>query len=395
MEDLVDVDFALHWRDDQITHCDRRIVAGVSPTSDHLGSTVLTPLLTAAPGATIMLAQGELLGTHHPAQHVHIATTDWPTQISGNTIAARRGRWFPQQVLAGKAGIAGQGPLRITAVGHGDIEIDLAPPLTGVHLTVEAMIRTRTRGDAGPPRDLQALLTTNGPGMQAALPGGCDFLTGDALTRLDEASDSHFYSKPRLVNHLDTSALTVLAALHRRFLRPGQRILDLMASGNSHFPEDAPDVEVTGLGMNTTELAANQRLRERVLHDLNVQPTLPFADRQFDLVLCALSVEYLIRPIEVFREVSRVLKPGCIFLVTFSERWFQPKAIKLWGELHPFERIGLTLDFFQSSAAFENMHSESMRGLPRPINDKYIKMTGLSDPIYAVWGVRKALHEMG
>ena len=32
--------------------------------------------------------------------------------------------------------------------------------------------------------------------------------------------------------------------------------------------------------------------------------------------------------------------------MTFSDRWFPTKAIELWSELHPFERMGLVLDYF-------------------------------------------------
>jgi SAM-dependent methyltransferase len=68
---------------------------------------------------------------------------------------------------------------------------------------------------------------------------------------------------------------------------------------------------------------------------------LPFASRQFDLAICTVSVEYLINPVDVFKQVARVLKPGSPFIATFSERWFPPKVIQVRTELHPFKRMGL------------------------------------------------------
>ena len=53
-----------------------------------------------------------------------------------------------------------------------------------------------------------------------------------------------------------------------------------------------------------------RRRRRRVVHDLNAEPELPFADASFDAVVCCVSVDYLIRPVEVFRDVARVLRPG-------------------------------------------------------------------------------------
>ena len=68
-------------------------------------------------------------------------------------------------------------------------------------------------------------------------------------------------------------------------------------------------------------------------------PLLPFEVARFDAVVCTVSVEYLTRPLEVFAEVRRVLKPGGRFITTFSNRWFPPKVIRIWQELH--EEFGL------------------------------------------------------
>ena len=86
-------------------------------------------------------------------------------------------------------------------------------------------------------------------------------------------------------------------------------ILDLMASWDSHIPSSVIPRKVVGLGLNESELRANKTLTEFVLHDLNADPFLPFPDASFDLVLNVVSVDYMTKPIEIFREVNRVLKP--------------------------------------------------------------------------------------
>jgi ubiquinone/menaquinone biosynthesis C-methylase UbiE len=123
-----------------------------------------------------------------------------------------------------------------------------------------------------------------------------------------------------------------------------------------------------------------------VVHDLNLKPELPFADAHFDAVLCTASVEYLVKPDAVFRAVRRVLKPGAPFVVTFSERWFPPKAIQLWTLLHPFERLGLVLDYFRRSGQFSELGTETARDWPRPADDQYAGQYVFADPLYAVWG---------
>lgn len=137
--------------------------------------------------------------------------------------------------------------------------------------------------------------------------------------------------------------------------------------------------------MNAAELEHNPRLTERIIHDLNAEPRLPFEAGEFDVVLCALSIEYLVCPEAVLREAARVLKPGGTCMVSFSERWFPPKAVNPWPTLHPFARVGWVLRHLQR-AGFQNLHTESLRGLPRPADDKYIRQTRFSDPLYAVWG---------
>ena len=82
--------------------------------------------------------------------------------------------------------------------------------------------------------------------------------------------------------------------------------------------------------MDATELAANDAAAEWMVHDLNLDPTLPFADASFDAVTCCVSVDYLTRPLEVFAEVAHVLRPGGSFVSTFSNRCFPTKAIRGW-----------------------------------------------------------------
>ena len=51
--------------------------------------------------------------------------------------------------------------------------------------------------------------------------------------------------------------------------------------------------------------------------------------------------------------------------------------------------VGLVMEYFVRSGAFDNLGTYSMRGLPRPRDDKYADELPLSDPVYAVWGSKK------
>ena len=68
--------------------------------------------------------------------------------------------------------------------------------------------------------------------------------------------------------------------------------------------------------MNALELGANQQLSDFEARNLNVDTTLPYEDASFDVVTCVVSVDYLTKPLEVFKEVNRVLRPGGKFILS-------------------------------------------------------------------------------
>jgi SAM-dependent methyltransferase len=159
--------------------------------------------------------------------------------------------------------------------------------------------------------------------------------------------------------------------------------------------EDKLDLEkkvlsnVKDLVLPYVEKLKNPRLSETIVQDLNLNSELSLESNSFDAVVCTVSIEYLIDPLAVFVEVSRVLRPDGYFIVAFSNRWFPTKAIKIWQELHEFERMGMILEYFLRSGGFKNLQIYSIRGLPRPHDDKYYPDLWYSDPIYAVWGQKR------
>ena len=158
--------------------------------------------------------------------------------------------------------------------------------------------------------------------------------------REDESSDALFYEQPRFVTHIDDATIAALTAFYGEFLPADCRVLDLMSSWVSHLPP-VRYARVEGLGMNAAELAANKRLDAHVVHDLNEDPRLPYEGGQFDRALIAVSVQYLLRPIEVFAELRRVLAPDGRVAVAMSHRCFPTKAIFAFRALSPNARVQL------------------------------------------------------
>jgi SAM-dependent methyltransferase len=215
-------------------------------------------------------------------------------------------------------------------------------------------------------------------------------MKGDAFSRLDESDDRMFYAKDRFVPHLDSVALATIEKLVETLvIEESPVILDLMASWDSHLSAMLRPSRVIGLGLNENELKRNRDLSEFVVHDLNQDPRLPLPDNTFDAVINTVSVDYMTRPVEVFKEVGRILKAGGLFLVIFSNRMFSEKAVKLWRQSSEEERILLVEDFFREAGAFGKTTLFVSRGKPRPKDDKYAQYAIPSDPVYAVYGEKQ------
>ncbi len=206
------------------------------------------------------------------------------------------------------------------------------------------------------------------------------------FTRDNESPDPEFYTRPRFVNHLDTTALNTVEELYLRLIPKDSRILDLMSGPDSHLRSEIQALSVCGLGMNNLELEANPILTERIIHDLNVEPILPFPDNHFDAVINTVSVDYMVKPLEVFSEVGRILRPKGLFIVVFSNRMFPPKAVSIWKSTKESARVDLVKNFFKLSGKFSIEGYTESKGKPRPEDDKYFHLGIPSDPVYAVWG---------
>src|SRR6266481_3717972 len=153
----------------------------------------------------------------------------------------------------------------------------------------------------------------------------------------------------------------------------GGRLLDLMSSWRSHLPEGARYGEVVGLGMNADEMAENPQLTRSVVHDLNRDPRLPFADGEFDAAMCAVSIQYVTNPPALFREMSRVLRPGAPFVVSFSNRCFPTKAVAVWLGTDDLQHVALVRAYFEAAGPWAEITEEARW----PSED--------GDPLYAVW----------
>ena len=395
---LAAMTFTLNWSDGRATHEDELHVEKFSVwrEADFLPVDI-GPRITgmhAGEYAKAALRAGELTGTWDPARQFSADPSGFDRHYRrGLEVEPRCGRFYPQGFLHGVHGVVREAlePARVVALDSEAMRVDLNHPFARFPVQVQCTLNRvlpgsdRRGGRCASPLDELVRY----PGLAAPLPDGAPTDFGDnanGMARMDERKDPVFYTSPRMVQHLDARALETVNALYRRLIPAQADVLDLMASHDSHL-QGCSLGSLHVLGLNAQELGANRAATAQLVQDLNKEKALPFEDASLDTVVCTASVEYLIKPCDIFTEVLRVLRPGGVFVTTFSNRWFPTKAIQVWGQLHEFERVGMVTQWLQQ-AGFGSLHTLSSRGWPRPEDDPHHGETAVSDPVYAVWGFK-------
>ena len=220
--------------------------------------------------------------------------------------------------------------------------------------------------------------STPASSAEAALRSGArdrqrDSFPPDFFDRADGGTDAVFYAVPRLVTHIDDDAIDAVGQLYED-LGIGDSVLDLMSSWVSHFRQ-APR-SLTVLGMNGAELDRNPQAHARIVHDLNADPWVPFPDGTFDAAVCCVSVDYLVRPVEVLSDLARAVRPGGPLVFSFSNRCFPTKAIRGWLQTDDRGHCDLVSRYFELAGRWTPATTERRTTPPG------------SDPLFGVWAHR-------
>lgn len=242
------------------------------------------------------------------------------------------------------------------------------------------------------------------------------------FTRQDSKPDTNFYSSPRFVTHIDDLAIASLRDYYSTVLPTKGRILDFCSSWISHYPPETAaaaqkgSLQITGMGMNQAELAANDVLNAgRLLVDLNEDPDIAKAlasqnpsstssssEEKLDASTCVVSIDYLTSPVPLLASLRSATKTGGTVHLVISNRCFPTKAISRWLRVGEGERLQMVGDFLhfagwkgieivEVSDGRVHREGEGEGEVPSGLQGLFgmIGMGGRRDPLWVVRGVNE------
>ena len=200
----------------------------------------------------------------------------------------------------------------------------------------------------------------------------------DAPDAFERGAEPPPAAAPRIVLHLDERALPAVWGAYNALLPRDGCLLELGAVWKTLLPPRFPRRQLVGLGASAVEMVPNSHLDRKIVHDLNADPRLPFADETFDGAFCTNAVPYLTHPVEVFGEVRRVLRPKSPFVIVFGRSFFADRAVRVWRETDDRHHIALVRAFFTRSSTPERPWGD-------PADETLNREGGLfSPPVYLV-----------
>jgi len=392
----VTAEFTLTWQSEEAVHTEKLWAYPVIFWRDVVNPALVSALTGKSAGAEaeITIPAPDFITPYRESRRIHVR----PHQFRGINAAGEPfmpipGRYYPQGMLHGVGGIyqANLTPCRFLGSEGDRWVFDLNHPLAGYDLTLTMKVldvQEQQKERGGRCEDWLERITSDGPGMQARLQGDTSVsFAADNFKRIDERADDIFYQEPRMVQHLDSQARATIGKQYARIIPSGGNVLDCMGSWDSHLPESLELSGLTVLGMNSRELAKNTRATQTLVQDLNRTAQLSFSDASFDAVILTAAIEYLTNPLALMAELKRVLRPGGVLALAFSNRLFPSKAIQAWTEMHEFERMGWVSELLHTTGSFANLRTLSQRGWPRPADDPHQELW-FSDPVFMVWAVK-------
>jgi hypothetical protein len=236
--------FTLGWRSDQARHTDQLVARRLNLWRDILPYELEPELMDKPVGhvARRVFAPGELIVPYQADLCFNLSQRLPPRPAARPTRRAARGRFYPGPSSADRAASFPTRCCRSGSAreqGHALLRPEQPPRGQAARARARASSISGPSGHEHPRRcnDVAEMVTGNGPGMQARWRGqATDFWADRPFARADEAPDAAFFA------HVAHGLARRPHGLARdrppvpRLLPAGGRVLDLLASWESHLP---------------------------------------------------------------------------------------------------------------------------------------------------------------
>lgn len=130
------------------------------------------------------------------------------------------------------------------------------------------------------------------------------------MTKLADYYASNHTENPYNMQEANaTSRVHLIMDFIRESVNPGQKILDV-GCGDMYLSTQLPEYDWTGIDVNPTFNKG-----KAIICDIE-SPPYPFPDNSFDAVTCSEVLEHCFDPVNVTKEIYRVLKPGGTYILS-------------------------------------------------------------------------------
>ena len=251
--------FELQWFSSAGRHTDCFVASSIDLRRDILPPEIEPQILGQPLGHTFRhdFAPGELLSPWEANKLFRVRDHRFNRRyMRYGLVQPRSGRFYPKGILEGVDGVSrgDRHPFRVPLAGERDLLVDFNHPLAEKPLRLEVSIEdiwAWGEQTGGRCNQIGDIVCGGGPGMQARWRDQpTDFLAEEPFLRSDPRPDAEFYSSPRFVDHVDTTAIGQITGLYGKLVPRGARVLDLMSSWHSHLPAVVEPERAVGLGMN-------------------------------------------------------------------------------------------------------------------------------------------------
>lgn len=267
--------------------------------------------------------------------------------VLGRDIIPRVGRFYPQGHINGLLDVypGTLTPFRLIGLTEDTFTADCNHPLATIPITIKAKIQYMEHRDTGTYGALTHWREKTcdwGPGMQ-----------------------TRYQGRPT------------------DFFLPG--FFDSAEQENSLLP--SPTMDATAR-RNIQEITARFVDQDRRVLDLS--PGAPTPSGTYEAAICLHGIENLRNPSTLLEKVSAHLAPSSPVVIAFTENFDLNQVIRGWVDLHPFERMGVILEYLRQAGLDHKAATVSLRNAWRPREDElFLETRGISDPVYVVCGHKR------